>query len=172
MNRPSVASAAAVFLLAGCGSAAAASPAAPAAAPADPTLTLTDTATLADGDTTLAITATLTCTAGHTAFGSAAVTDNTNAGDLSQQQGYTGLLRIPCTGQPQELPLTLTSQRTPFRIGPALARAAFTLDLCDPACRWVSTSKTITLVRPAGAASAPPHAPTPARTAPGEGGNR
>jgi hypothetical protein len=88
--------------------------AADVAAASKPALTVSDTATLTNGDTAVVITVTLTCTAGHTAFGSAAVTDNTNASDTTQPQGYSGLLRIPCTGQAQALPLTLTSAPRPL----------------------------------------------------------
>lgn len=134
--------------LTACGSPSHLAPAAALTLTPDPTLTVSDTATLTASDASVHLTATLTCQAGHTAFGSAAVTDNANAGDLTQPQGYTGLLRIACTGQPQELHLTLTSGRTRFRAGPALARAAFTLNLCDPGCRSVSVTKTITNTRP------------------------
>jgi hypothetical protein len=146
--RPAGWAAAAALTLTACG----AQPPEPAAltvaAASKPALTVSDTATLTNGDTAVVITVTLTCTAGRTAFGSAAVTDNTNASDTTQPQGYSGLLRIPCTGQAQALRLTLTSARVPFRPGPALARAAFTLNQCDDSgCPWNSVTKTITNVR-------------------------
>jgi hypothetical protein len=119
----------------------------PAAPIPDPALTVGDTGTLGDSDVTVKITLTLTCPAGYNALGSAAVSDNSNALDVSQSQGYSGLVRVSCTGQPQDLPLTLVSGRTPFRVGPALARAAFTLNLCDPNCRSASITKTITNTR-------------------------
>jgi hypothetical protein len=135
----------ATLAIAACGSAAAptASAALTVDAAPDPTLALSDTATLTAGDTAVEITATLTCVTGYTAFGSVAVTQGVAP---SQPQGYSGLLRIPCQGQPQELPLTLTSKLVPFHEGPALGRAAFTLNLCDPACRWVSVTKNVTVM--------------------------
>jgi hypothetical protein len=119
----------------------------PAAPIPGPVLTVSNTATLGDSDVTATVTVTLTCPTGYTAVGSAAVSDNPNAGDITQPQGYSGPVRVSCTGQPQDLPLTLVSGRTPFRVGPALARAAFTLNLCDPNCRSASVMKTITNTR-------------------------
>lgn len=138
----------AAIALTACGSAAAPTQSLTVDASRDPTLALSDTATLTAGDAAVEITATLTCVTGYTAFGSVAVTAGT-APDPSQPQGYSGLLRLPCQGQPQELQLTLTSKGAPFHEGPALGRAAFTLNLCDPACRWVSVSKNITVVHAA-----------------------
>jgi hypothetical protein len=149
MTRTALAATALALTLAGCGTRQP-EPAARTVAPAasKPALTVSDTATLTNGDTAVILTVTLTCTAGHTAFGSAAVTDNTNASDTTQPQGYSGVLRIPCTGQPQTLTLTLTTLRVPFRPGPALARAAFTLNQCDDSgCPWNSVTKPITNVR-------------------------
>jgi hypothetical protein len=156
-----------VAALAACGTAHAADP-----APVDdptPALTIPDTATLTAGDTTASLALTLTCRAGYNAYGSAAITDNDNAGDLAQPQGYTGPLTIPCTGQPQAVPVAVTSSRTPFREGAALARAAFTLNLCDPNCRYVYIRKAVTNVRAAGQAPEPPAQLTPRdKVAPGE----
>jgi hypothetical protein len=159
-------------------------PAALAAADEKPSLTLSDTATLPDADpyaySSVAVTVTLTCVAGYTAFGSVAVTHDDNAQNLAQPQGYSGLLRVPCTGQPQELRYVLTSYRTPFPEGPALARAGFTLNLCNPGCQWDYTAKAITIVRAAATLddlrakhpNTPPPAATPHdSTAPGEGGH-
>jgi hypothetical protein len=158
-------------------------PTALAAADDKPALALSDTATLTDGApySSVAVTATLTCVAGYTAFGSVAVTLDDNAQNLAQPQGYSGVLRVPCTGQPQELRYVLTSYRTPFAEGPALARAGFTLNYCNPDCQWNYTAKTITVVRAAATLddlrAKHPNTPTPAATphddgtAPGEGGH-
>jgi hypothetical protein len=164
---PRLALAAAVLALAGCG---ARIPETPVAAQvSDPALTVSDSAALTAGDATATITLTLTCATGYTAFGSVAITENTSAGDLGQFQGYSGLLKIPCTGQPQEVPGAVTSARTPFREGPALFRAGFTLGPCDAACPWVYVPKTITLARAPGQAPALPAPRAPReRTAPGE----
>jgi hypothetical protein len=159
-----------------------AEPAALAAADEKPTLTLGDTASLIDGGpySSVAVTVTLTCVAGWTAFGSVAVTLDDNAQNLAQPQGYSGVLRIPCTGQPQELRYALSSYRTPFTEGPALARAGFTLNLCNPGCQWAYIGKAITIVRAAATLddlrakhpNTPPPAATPHdSTAPGEGGH-
>lgn len=135
-------------------------------------VTVPDTAALTNGDRTVGFTITLTCEAGHTGYGSVAVSDNANAADLGQPQAYSGVLTVPCTGQPVDLPLAMVTTGTPFREGPALFRAGFTINLCDDTgCRYVSIAKPITLARPAAAQfrPAPAAPPAPSRTAPGEG---
>lgn len=135
-------------------SAAAAVEANPTPTPHGPTapgvsIAVSDSGMLAANDTTVGIVLTITCDAGFTAYGSVAVSTNTNAGDTSSAQAYSGLLRIPCTGAPIEQPLTMVSAHAPFTVGAFLARAGFTLNECDDTgCRYASLSQPINLVRP------------------------
>jgi hypothetical protein len=96
--------------------------------------------TLVDHGAAVEVTVTLTCEAGYTAFGSVAVTDR-SGNDLAE--AYSGLLSVVCTGEPQDIPLVLTTQGARFHVGIALARAAFTLTLCTPNCQSVSVSEDI-----------------------------
>jgi hypothetical protein len=129
-------------------------PATPADAQTTPSLEISS-GTLVDHRAALDVTATLTCERGYTAFGSVAVTDRSGN---DQAEAYSGLLSVLCTGEPQDIPLRLTTQGAPFHVGIALARAAFTLTLCTPNCQSISVIQDIWIspATPAVASVEPP----------------